>query len=150
MFKVLLQILICLVRFFTWFFAIGTFLAVCWMFLMCVRDMDSHCTMMSNGITQAWGLTYTGWGGAILSLVEAILVVGALCVSRTRHLAYRSLGHLILILWAGMWLVNAFSVFADGTFRLIYIMPLFFLCTCLRAALDFHRPSKPDLVLRVD
>ncbi len=150
MVKMLLQILAWLVRFLAWLFAVGTVtvLGVCWMRLTFVPRADRHCTMMTDGFTDALGLTYVGWRGAILAFVEFFLVLGALWASRTCYLASRSIGHLILILWAGLWMANAFYVFADGTFDLIYILPFVFLCTCLRAALDLCRPSTPVLAER--
>lgn len=141
MFKVFLPLLMSLVYFVAWSFGIVTLLAVCWMFTTCVQDADSHCTMMSNGVTHAWGLTYTSRQGAVLALVECVLVAGALWASKTRTLACRSIGHSILILWAGLWMANAFYVFAHGTFGLIYCLPFCFLCTCLRAARDLRRAT---------
>lgn len=145
MLKVLLQRLGWLVRFFAWLFAVGTLLPLSWMLLTYVRRGDAHGTMMTDSITEAWGLTYLGWPGAILAAVEFVLVFGALWASTTRSLAYCSIGHLILVLWAGLWMANAFYVFRDGTYSLIYILPFFFLCTCLRAALDLRRPITPTL-----
>ena len=58
-------------------------------------ELDSHpgpgsnSSMMSNGLSDAWGLTYVGWRGATLAFVELVLVVGALWASRTRYPAYR-------------------------------------------------------------
>jgi len=143
MVKVLLTILAWLARFFAWSFAVATLLGVFWMLLMRLQRGDRHPTMMSNGLTDAWGLTYAGRGGAILALLELVLLVGALWASGVRSLAYRSIGHLILILWAGLWTANAFYVFGDGSFGLIYLLPFFFLCACVRAALDLSRPSPP-------
>jgi hypothetical protein len=145
MIKVLLQILARLGRFFAWSFALGTtvLLGVFWMLPLFVHRADRRPAIMTDGRTNSWGLTYLGWRGAVLALVEFILVAGALWASGTRQLASRSIGHLVLILWAGLWMVNAFRVFADGTFGLIYIMPFFFLCTCLRAALDLAKPRAP-------
>jgi hypothetical protein len=42
-------------------------------------------------------------------------------------------------------MANAFYVFADGTFGLIYILPFCFLCTCLCAAQNLSSPSTPVL-----
>jgi hypothetical protein len=97
--------------------------------------------MMSDGLTDAWGLTDVGRPGVVLGLAELVLIFSALWASRARNLGYRSMGHLILILWAGLWMGNAFYVFADGTFGLIYAAPFFFVCTCVRAEQD-HRQSR--------
>ena len=140
-FKVLLPVLAWLARFIAWLFAVGTVtvLGVWWIRLIFVQRSERHSTMMTDGLTDAWGLTYVGGGGVILGLAEFVLVVGALWASTTRHVVCRAVGHLILILWAGLWMGNAFYVFADGSFGLIYVLPLCFLCTCLRAALDLSR-----------
>jgi hypothetical protein len=147
MIRMFLQILARLGRFFAWLFAVGTvaLLGVFWMLPIWVQRADRRPAIMTDGRTNSWGLTYFGWRGTVLALAEFILVAGALWASRTRHRASRSIGHLVLILWAGLWVVNAFRVFADGTFGLIYIMPFFFVCTCIRAALDLTRPSTPAL-----
>jgi hypothetical protein len=143
MINVAMKILIWLVCFLAWFFAVGTVLAVCWAFLSCMGNPDSHNGMMSSEIDDAWGLTYTGRHGAPLALAEAVIVVLALWASRTRKATYRPIGHLILILWAALWMANAFYVLGDGTFNLIYVMSFLFLCTCLRVILDLKRRSLP-------
>jgi hypothetical protein len=90
MIKILLQELAWLARFFAWLFAVGTLalLGVICMLLVCVQRTDRHATMMTDSVTDAWGLTYVGRQGAILALVEFVLGVGALWASRTRALAY--------------------------------------------------------------
>ena len=145
MVKTVLQMLSRLVRSLAGVFAVGTvaLLGYCSVRLTFVPRPERHCTMMTNGFTDAWGLTYLGRGGTVLALVELVMLVGALWASRTRARALRSLGHLVLILWAGLWMANAFYVFADGEFGLIYLMPLLFLCTCLRAGQDLITPSTP-------
>ncbi len=150
--RLFLQILSPLGRFFAWLFAVGTMalLGVFWMLPLCVQRADRRAAIMTDGRTNSWGLTYFGWSGTVLALVEFILVVGALWASSTHHLASRAIGHLVLILWAGLWTVNAFRVFADGTFGLIYIMPFFFVCTCIRAVLDLTKPSAPALAGKPD
>ena len=131
-----------LFRLFAWFFAVGTatLLGVCWARLMFLPGADRHTTMMSDGRTDAWGLTYLGRPGAVLALAELILVVGAMWASANRRRSYRAMGHLLLILWAGLWTANAFYVFVNGAFGLIYVMPFFFVCTCVRAAVELTPP----------
>lgn len=146
----LLPILARLVRSLAWLFAVGTatLIGYCWVLLTFLPHPGRHCTIMSCGSTDAWGLTYLGWRGAVLTLVELVLVVGASCAARTRSRVFRSIGHLVLILWAALWTANAFYVFADGTFGLVYVMPFFFACTCVRAMLDLAGPSTPAPVVR--
>jgi hypothetical protein len=135
--KVIMKILVFFVRFCVWFFVVMTVISVSFASIACVVYPDSQNRIMASGgganVISAWGLTYSGWGGAVLGMAEVIIVVWALLASRTRKVVYRRTGHIILILWAGLWAANAFYVFGDGTFGLIYVMPFFLLCTCLRA-----------------
>lgn len=112
---------------------------------MANRPNDGGCFNSETVSGSVLGPDLLGWRRTVLALVEFVLVVGALWASRTRPLASRSVGHLVLILRAGLWVVNAFRVFADGTFGLIYILPFFFVCTCLRAALELTKSCTPTL-----
>ena len=136
-----MKILVWLVRFCVWFFVVMTVISVSFATIACVVEPDSQQRIMACGdgvkTISAWGLTYTGWGGAVLGMAEVIIVVWALWASRARRTVYRRIGHIILVLWAGLWAANAFYVFGDGTFGLIYVIPFFLLCTCVRALLSF-------------
>jgi hypothetical protein len=104
---------------------------------LCIVKPDSTHRIMGSSVAgvvkSSWALTYSGWPGALLALAQLITVVAALWASTTRKTPHRQIGHLILILWAALWTVNAFRVFPDGDFNLIYWMPLALLCTCIRA-----------------
>ena len=140
--QISLKILVFFVRFFVWFFVITTVMSVGFASIGCAVYPDSQQRIMASGggdnVISSWGLTYTGWGGAALGAVQVIVVLWALRASRTRKVAYRRTGHIILILWAGLWTANAFYVFGNGTFGLIYVMSFFLLCTCVRALLGLR------------
>lgn len=131
------------VRFCAWFFAVATVLTVCLVVVSSADNPNPHATIMSSG-ADAWGLTYIGRPGMLLALAQTVAVTWALWASRARKPALRLIGHTLLILWSALWTANAFYVFGDGTFNLIYIMPFFLLCTCLRAALDLRRRSPSE------
>lgn len=135
---IILKVLQWLARIFAWLFAVMTVIGVVGAMVLCIIHPDStHRIMgMSVGgvVKSSWALTYAGWPGAILALGEVIAVVAGLWASTTRKTPHRHLGHLVLILWASLWTINAFRVFPDGDFNLIYWMPFALLCTCIRAA----------------
>jgi len=138
--KVILTVLAAFVRFAAWFFAVATALWVSLISILCiVQPQGLHCIMAQSDdttLTTSWGLTYQGWPGAIIAGAEVIVIVAALVASKTRKPAWRFIGHPVLVLWAGLWTVNAFRVLDDGTLGLIYILPVFLVCTACRAALD--------------
>lgn len=123
-----------------WFFAVASALWVGFVSILCLaHPQELHCIMATsvNGtLTISWALTYQGWRGVLLALAEVMVVVWALLTSRARKTIWRFIGHFVLISWVGLWTVNAFRVFSDGTLGLIYILPIFLICTCIRAALD--------------
>jgi hypothetical protein len=136
--KVTVNVLIWLARVCAWSFAVATVIGVAGAMVLCVVRPDStHRIMgMSVGgiVKNSWALTYAGWRGALLALGEVVAVIAGLGTSIARKTPYRHIGHLILVLWAALWTVNAFRVFPDGEFNLIYWVPFCLLCTCIRAA----------------
>ena len=142
MIKIIRKIFVLVVRLFVWFFVLTTALSVTLAMLSCVVYPDSQnrimCTGGGDNIKSAWGLTYYGWGGAVLAFVQVAVVLSALWASMRWKTAYRRAGHIVLILWAGLWAVNAFYIFGDGTFNLIYVLPFFLLCTCIRAVMGWR------------
>jgi len=139
--KIIKKLLVFFVRFCVWFFVVTTVMSVGFASIACMVYPDSQQRIMSSGggtnVISAWGLTYSGRGGAVLGAAQVIVVLWALWASRARKTVYRRTGHIILVLWAGLWTANAFYVFGDGTFGLIYVIPFFLLCTCIRALQGF-------------
>ncbi|MCP3903783.1 MAG: hypothetical protein GY715_09125 [Planctomycetes bacterium] len=64
-------------------------------------------TRVGDEVHSAVGLTYTGIGGAMLVIVELLLVGAALVVSLRRPITARRAGLVVLVLWTGLWLGNA-------------------------------------------
>ena len=91
------------------------------------------------------GLTYRGLAGQVLAGAEAALVVTAMVLSLRRHLVLRRLGHVGLIAWACLWLVNEawFFVLQSLTVRglRLSMVSVFSACTVLRAVLQWT-PSR--------
>ena len=138
MVKVALKVLIWSARLCAWLFAVTTVIGVAGAMVLCVVRPDATHRIMGTSVggmvKSSWALTYAGWQGALLALGEVIAVIAGLVTSITRKTPHRPIGHLILVAWAALWTINAFRVFPDGEFNLIYWMPFFLLCTCIRAA----------------
>jgi hypothetical protein len=135
--EMIIKILVWLARLFAWLFAITTAIGVAGAMIMCIIHPDSTHRIMGTSVgghvRSSWALTYAGGFGILLALSQVIVVVGALWASRTQKATVLYISHLILVLWGGLWAINAFRVFPDGEFRLIYIVTFCLLCTCIRA-----------------
>jgi len=146
--RIALKVLIWLARIFAWLFAITTVIGVAGAMVLCIVKPDSTHRIMGSSVggvvKSSWALTYAAWPGAMLALGEVIAVVAALWASITRKTPHRHIGHLILVLWAALWTINAFRAFPDGDFNLIYWMPLSLLCTCTRAAANLAKTATSE------
>jgi hypothetical protein len=135
-----LKVMVWLARFFAWFFAITTVIGVAGAMIMCMVYPDSTHRIMGVSVggyvRSSWALTYANGFGVLLALGQVIAVVGALWASRSHKEPFLYTGHLLLVLWGGLWTVNAFRVFPDGEFDLIYIVTFCLICTCVRAAVN--------------
>jgi hypothetical protein len=58
-------------------------------------------------IITAWGLTYHGATGALLVIVQFVIVTLALLAAHYSSAAGRIVGLIVLVAWAGLWLGNA-------------------------------------------
>ncbi len=136
----IVRILTGLCRLLTWIFVVTSMILVGWGLLSCMRGGSSTFRIMATEggghDRNAVGLTYVGWSGALLSLAQMTVVVWAMWASRNRKVVFRSIGHLILIAWAGLWTANAFHVFGDGEYGLVHVLPVFFVSMCIGAILD--------------
>jgi hypothetical protein len=74
-------------------------------------DLSTTSRIMSvrNGeqIISAIGLTYTGFGGAVLVVAELLVVGGAAGLSLSRRTTLRRSSLIVLSCWALLWLGNA-------------------------------------------
>jgi hypothetical protein len=115
--------------------------------IMCVIQPESSHRIMGvsvgGQVRSSWALTYTDGYGILLALSQVIAVGGALWASRAQKAPYLYIGHLVLVLWAGLWTINAFRVFPDGEFSLIYLMTFSLLCTGVRAGVNLAAPGAP-------
>jgi hypothetical protein len=116
-----------------WFFAIAISLALILIVAMDYNKPDAVSRIMATGdgvhITCAWGLTYHGRAGHMIAVVQAILVATALWATTSRLSAIRRIGLIGLVIWAGLWTLNAFYVFPEGEFGLIHVTVFFLICT---------------------
>ena len=117
-----------------WFFAIATLLALILIVAIDFNKPDAVGRIMVTGngvdnITSAWGLTYPGRAGHLIAVVQAILVAAALWATTSRLSPIRRIGLTALVIWAGLWALNAFYVFPDGRFGLVPATVFFFICT---------------------
>lgn len=60
----------------------------------------------NGGISSAWLMTYEGWGGIALALLQGALLVGAAIGTYVRSDRMRRAAHGVLLAWAGVWLLN--------------------------------------------
>ncbi len=143
---IVLKVLTWLARIFAWLFATTTTLGVAGAMVLCIARPDSTHRIMGTSVggvvKSSWALTYAAWPGALLALSQVIIVAAALCASITRKTPHRQIGHTILIFWAALWAINAFRVFPNGDFNLIYWMPFALLCTCIRAAANLTQDNR--------
>ncbi len=116
-----------------WLFAIATSLALILIVVMDFNKADAVGRIMATGdgvhITSAWGLTYHGRAGHMIAVFQVILVAAALWATTSRLSAIRRIALIGLVIWAGLWTLNAFYVFPDGKFGLIHATIFFLICT---------------------
>jgi len=97
-----------------WLFLIGTLWVVGSEGLGLFRGAVSaertfHVFSISSGEVD-WaspGLTYTGYPGAVLALVETIVVLGGLILAFAPRPRLRRIGLGVLLAWAALWALNA-------------------------------------------
>lgn len=116
-----------------WFFAIATLLALILIVAIDYNKPDAVGRIMATGdgfhIISAWGLTYQGRARHLIAVFQAILVAAALWATTSRLSPIRRIGLTVLVIWAGLWTLNAFYVFPDGKFGLVPATIFFFICT---------------------
>ena len=119
-----------------WFFAIATILSLILIIVIDFNKPDAVGRIMSTGdginIKSAWGLTYAGRTGHLLAALQIILIAAALWASTSGFSSIRRIGLIALVAWAGLWTLNAFYVFPDGEFLLVFQTVFFFICTFAR------------------
>ncbi|MHC4081163.1 MAG: hypothetical protein ACYS15_02890 [Planctomycetota bacterium] len=127
--------------FLAWVFAVGTLgslVIVAWAHWPGTGSTSHIMSVTVDGQDYGGlGFQYKGVAGLVLVLVEALVVASAIGMSVVPRKRWRRTGHLLLVVWAGLWLGNAVSIAQLGggfVWALwIVLLGLFFLCTLLRA-----------------
>lgn len=130
-----------------WFFVIATLLTIILIVVTDFNQPDTVDRIMATGdgvnIKSAWGLTYPGRAGQLMAVLQVILVIAALWTSTSRFSSIRRIGLVALVIWAGLWTMNAFYVFPDGRFGLVPATIFFFICTLARTFTRWSVNSTP-------
>lgn len=92
-----------------WLFIAASLLALGW---IAAAGGEGHVFgAHAGGVTHtAWGLTYHGTAGSILLWTQIILVTLAVLGTLLPIRKARRLGHMVLIVWAGMWTIGAWKL----------------------------------------
>ena len=89
------------------------------------RDVSAFFMSTANGITRsAWGLSYHAYGGCVLAIFEATLLVVAMWISTRSGDWLRRIGLTLLVGWAVLLLVGGFWVFPEGD-PAVFTIPVF-------------------------
>ena len=126
-----------------WFFAVasGLYAAGAGASQLIWSDASStlYATYIKGERYEAIGLTYDTAAEHLLAVAQAIFVFACLVVSTRRGLALRRIGHVGLILWAGLWLANMIRfLYVEQlpiTVIIAVLIGVLFACTVLRAVL---------------
>ncbi len=141
-----------------WVFALGTLatlVAIAW-----ARWPGTDSTSHIMGVTvdgelyAGLGFRYEGIPGTVLILVEALYLAAGIAMSVLPRNRMRRIGHVMLVVWAGLWLGNAVNIgrLGGGFIWALWIglLGLFFLCTLVRAARGWTTGGSPGKVVEVD
>ncbi len=117
----------------TWLFVIYTLIAVGRYGGAVLFDLSTTSRIMAvrNGdvIHSAIGLTWHGLPGAVLVVLELVLVAGAMVLSLNKAVGKRRIGGVILILWALLWLGNSIWMETLMAWRHVTTTSLLFVAT---------------------
>ncbi len=127
-----------------WFFIVVSLLHVVWAAVVKLGDpgatFKTYHTVVGGVSYDAWGLTYSGIVGVLLVLLQLLVVSGATAasvLSRPGLVRWRRLGHVVLIGWAALWMLNLVRLAAiDGQLDSIAqatLLCVLFGCTAYRA-----------------
>jgi hypothetical protein len=108
---------------------------------MLMADEDGTAQIM-GGI----GLDYKGLAGAVLIIIELIFVPAGIIMSVLKQPLTRRIGNGILVVWCGLWLLNAVSVAKADNLVLMwtFMVPallFMFACTVVRAVRQWSLPE---------
>ncbi len=135
-----------------WVFALGALGMLAWALWGFWPGLTGTFQVMSrtmDGVTHtALGLSYQDFNGTVLLIFEALLIGSAIVMSVLPLWRVRRVGHVLLILWVGLWVANAgWLASIDESGRLIWVLSasvygLFGLCTIIRAARGWRLPQR--------
>ena len=97
-------------------------------------------------IDSAIGLTYTGIGGALLVLVELVLVGASLYLSRSPRDPLRRAALLVIVAWTLLWLGNSLwlaPLSGGGQIARVGLAALATLVVLLRTVLRWNTDGRP-------
>jgi len=125
-----------------WIFALSTLGALVWIGWMHWPGTGSTTHLMWVRIDGqpygALGFHYKGVGGLVLIIAEAVVLLSAIIMSVVPRRRLRGIGHVLLIVWAGLWLGNVVGItrLGGGPIFILWIglLGLIFVCTVVRAA----------------
>ncbi len=131
-----------------WVFALGSLGMLAWALWDFWPSLTGTFQVMGTTTHTALGLTYQDFNGTVLLIFEALLVGSAIVMSVLPLWRVRRVGHVLLILWVGLWVANAgWLASIDESGRLIRILfasvyGMFGLCTIIRAARGWRLPQR--------
>ncbi len=131
-----------------WVFALGSLGMLAWALWDFWPSLTGTFQVMGTTTHTALGLTYQDFNGTVLLIFEALLVGSAIVMSVLPLWRVRRVGHVLLILWVGLWAANAgWLASIDESGRLIRILfasvyGMFGLCTIIRAARGWRLPQR--------
>ncbi len=131
-----------------WVFALGSLGMLAWALWDFWPSLTGTFQVMGTTTHTALGLTYQDFNGTVLLIFEALLIGSAIVMSVLPLWRVRRVGHVLLILWVGLWVANAgWLASIDESGRLIRILfasvyGMFGLCTIIRAARGWRLPQR--------
>ena len=139
-----------------WVFAVGSLLTLVLIAFLHWPGTDSTSHIMAVSVdgksVAGPGFNYAGVPGTVLVITEALVVLAGIVMSVMPQNKLRRIGHVQLVLWAGLWLSNAVYVtrFEFGVLwaLVITLFTILFACTLVRAGRGW-RPATRGAAGRV-
>ncbi len=130
-----------------WLFALGSLGALGWIIANHGSGADETSTLLGSGDRSGLGFRYEGAAGTFLAMAQALGVLVALVLSVLPHTTLRRAGHLGLVAWCGLWLLNALYLAPTGPrgfwLGVAGVLAVFLACTVHRALAAW--PPRRDL-----
>lgn len=139
-----------------WFFIVVSLLHLVWAVLIKLGSPGGtfklYHTVVDGVSYDAWALVYTGWLGLLLAIAQLLAVSGAVTATLLRGpraLRWRRAGHLVLVGWSALWMLDLMRLAAIDGELLSYaqagLLALLFTGTVYRAVAGWSpRRPRPD------